>query len=77
LAKYKAEPHYVVNSANKAIEFNHAGIYETTDAEEIKKLDVLSPTWIKCVEKEKPKAEESAPKSEPKKATVKRKPSAK
>lgn len=74
MAKYAGTPFYAVNLGGKQIEFNFFGEYETNDAEDIKKLDALTPAYFKRVDATD--AEEK-PKPTPKKAPAKRKTSAK
>lgn len=70
MAKYKAEPFYSVHHKAGKINFDHNGVYETTDEGEIAVLSGLCPRYFICVDDGKaksnePKAEET-PKPKPK-----------
>lgn len=77
MAKFKAEPFYSVHiNADKVINFDHVGEYETNDEGEIAVLSGCCPRYLICVDDGKakvnePKAEESKAKAPAKKASGK------
>ncbi|WP_226568146.1 hypothetical protein [Bacillus stratosphericus] len=65
MAIYKATPFYMIGSSNKIV-FDHAGIYQTDNSDEIKLLDGLCPKWVTCIKSE------DKPKSAPVKKTARK-----
>ncbi len=81
MAKYKATPHYTINTKIARIQFDYFGNYETSDKEEIAILDKNVPRYVTKIseddpKKEQPKAEDK-PKAQAKQTQAKRKPTAK
>ena len=68
MATFKASPHYSVHYKGGNLEFDHVGLYETSDEGEIAVLKGLCPRYLICVDEGEEQPKKAEPKAEAKPA---------